>query len=563
VALGSDRRVSELIALGEPAVPVLIDAVEADKRLTRSVHFFRDFASHRTVLGVREAALTAVMSILRVRIFETRSTGDSFTQRGEEGVTKVAARLRAYWNKYGKLPFPERMMKVLTDPSSTAEAAQEAADNLAHLGQERTLGTTVWTDRIGSQSIEPRAAIAKFKEPTVVEAIVIAFDRDLWAHMGRPNDILCDYDRRIIERSYLNSLAALDDRKAAKELARSLAKTGSARMRCLWAVAAHRLGADEALQSFADDFRSGRIVLRAAPPGNASVHEQTVTAELAALIDRLAYARTSETDRALMALSDPKHPYHRLTKQRLLSKQESWDKGPWFLHPYCLAVLRRALDDTTPTGLHYLVNKGELTLTESGKTSSSKLPEFLADPSVRRREAEERVCDRAAQRLSELVIGIASYHPLYKDADSRLAELKETFDRYAAHYQRASWRANDLMQPGSTSPSISEHRRAVYVPVIRPLGRGATKEDVVAGKALFDLNGKGKPLELKLPSGAVLQKEASVKASGIERVLIMQAEEGPDGRIHYGVIGKNFSGVLSPKELPYLFPVEALIWTEE
>jgi len=45
VDLASDRRVQELIRLGDVAVPDLIDAVEKDERLTRSVHFWRDFAS--------------------------------------------------------------------------------------------------------------------------------------------------------------------------------------------------------------------------------------------------------------------------------------------------------------------------------------------------------------------------------------------------------------------------------------------------------------------------------------------------------------------------------------
>ena len=56
VSLAEDRRVEALIKLGDAAVPALIDAIEKDERLTRSVHFWRDFSSDRTVLAVREAA---------------------------------------------------------------------------------------------------------------------------------------------------------------------------------------------------------------------------------------------------------------------------------------------------------------------------------------------------------------------------------------------------------------------------------------------------------------------------------------------------------------------------
>ena len=41
VSLASDWRVEALIKIGEPAVPALIDCLETDERLTRSVHFWR------------------------------------------------------------------------------------------------------------------------------------------------------------------------------------------------------------------------------------------------------------------------------------------------------------------------------------------------------------------------------------------------------------------------------------------------------------------------------------------------------------------------------------------
>lgn len=63
VSLNEDWRVKSLISMGEDVVPMLIDVIEKDKRFTRSVHFWRDFSTSRTVLNVKEAALTAIMSI--------------------------------------------------------------------------------------------------------------------------------------------------------------------------------------------------------------------------------------------------------------------------------------------------------------------------------------------------------------------------------------------------------------------------------------------------------------------------------------------------------------------
>ncbi len=87
-----DRRVQELIRVGDPAVPALIDTLEKDERLTRSVQFFRDYARHRTVLSVREAALTALAHITQKRLFDPTSTSDNFTARGAEEAIAIARR---------------------------------------------------------------------------------------------------------------------------------------------------------------------------------------------------------------------------------------------------------------------------------------------------------------------------------------------------------------------------------------------------------------------------------------------------------------------------------------
>src|SRR6185437_11798304 len=60
VDLGSDSRVQALVEVGDAAVEPLLDVLERDTRLTRSVHFWRDFSHHRSLLGVHEAAYVAL-----------------------------------------------------------------------------------------------------------------------------------------------------------------------------------------------------------------------------------------------------------------------------------------------------------------------------------------------------------------------------------------------------------------------------------------------------------------------------------------------------------------------
>src|SRR5262249_49651462 len=100
--LWSDPRVKALIALGDVAVPALIDVIEKDKRLTRSVHFFRDFSRSRLVVSVSMTAQIAVREILRLGY-------DSFWLEADEAATDLAVQtLRSYWEEYGRYRFAER-----------------------------------------------------------------------------------------------------------------------------------------------------------------------------------------------------------------------------------------------------------------------------------------------------------------------------------------------------------------------------------------------------------------------------------------------------------------------
>ncbi len=115
-ALGEDPIVKALIAEGEPAVAALIDAFENDTRLTRSVQFWRDFARHRTVLAVYEAAYVALSGILHAPFFEPGSTGDNLTAGGVEARRVVGKRIRDYWAKWKDEPIEKRILRQLEMP---------------------------------------------------------------------------------------------------------------------------------------------------------------------------------------------------------------------------------------------------------------------------------------------------------------------------------------------------------------------------------------------------------------------------------------------------------------
>ncbi|MFL6201192.1 MAG: hypothetical protein ACJ76J_18635 [Thermoanaerobaculia bacterium] len=518
VDLASAPAVQDLIRLGDVAVPDLLDALETDPRLTRSVHFWRDYDVGRTVLSVREAVLTALMSILRIQAFEASATGDNFTAHGERAASSLAQRLRAYWEENGGLSLDERMMKTLADPKAGFKARSEAAANLAKLTEEKNLRTTIEPTVIGPElerKLNP--AIAKFSRPTVAEAILAAMDSDLAAHDAIPPESRVTYhtyERRLIVKAYRSALIDLGDLRIAPELARRATSSMTAENlpgRWQWAQAAHFLGDPQPFRDFAEDFRAGRIAI---PPGDG--FDDELREEVEALID----VGSLEASRALDALAEPEHPYYGAVVRQILSVS-NWEGHLWFRHPYCLRILRRLLDDTTPSGAVQILEGSHLSrIIPSVSSSSGPAPHFLATLASPRKEIQERTLDAAALQFAYVVLGAPRYHPLLEDGDERLAALKAALDRYADNFRPASrWEASLLSDyPGHPQ----------YLPGILPLGRAATAADVAQGKAVFHLDGKGRPAALELPVAATLK-------SGLP-ALIVQAETGPDGEVTYGVI---------------------------
>lgn len=536
VDLVSDRRVMELIRLGDAVVPDLIDVLEKDERLTRSVQFGRDFFKSRNILSVGDAALMALSGILRVRHFDPAAESDS-PEGGQNRMTKMASRVRAYWNDYGQLPFDERMMKVLTDPKASLYAKREAVQNLAMPDQNPFLSRIIHPNVSGKPLPRKRnPAVAKFSNPTVAEAILTTLDAELKAFDARIPKEYVKFNistRRGIEEEYLLALVDLGDTRIGKEAAirASIAKVPD--MRRAWVEAAHYLGEPKPLQAFTADYLVGKIE---------ASEEDNDGSELMNVVSTFIRVGTPETARALDTLVDPKHPHYKVLARQLLFRSPSpfrSDEGRWFDHPYCLRILRTALEDTTPSGAIITVEENSIERRGENGFRSQSIPKYLADPAVRREKVAERVCDVAAEKLGELVVGLPRYHPLFKDADKRLTAFKAAFDRYAGNYRRATWREQQSLGLSSWAPA--------YLPDIRPLARAATADDVKAGKAVFHLDGKGKPADLELPAVAVLKRDE--KKEQPPRVLIVQAEVGPDCAVTYGIITREEVRVVPGREL--------------
>jgi hypothetical protein len=108
--------VQELIAQGRSALPALLDVMEKDQRLTRSVSFHRDYFTHRHLIGTGEAAYAALRKITDQSFGPMQDIAAGGTKR-----LALVQRARAKW-----LP-RSRPQKTQSHFTSMAQRLRETA----------------------------------------------------------------------------------------------------------------------------------------------------------------------------------------------------------------------------------------------------------------------------------------------------------------------------------------------------------------------------------------------------------------------------------------------------
>jgi hypothetical protein len=333
----------------------------------------------------------------------------------------------------------------------------------------------------------------KFKNPTAAEAVLSAMERDL-AQAIYPSHI---------EHTYFIALIHLADRRIAPELGKRAYKEPGACRRLQWAHTAHRLGDSRSLRKFADDLGTGALDLSLNKDGRSR------SWEFENILAYLSDIEFSFTDRALLKLAQHHHPFHDMVVAGLKDKVLAYHVDRVYLsHFFCLAILGRLLEDKTATGVIVRINEKDQCVEHEGpgkgdSQSMPWIPALLADPKKRKTRVEARRCDLAAQLVALVLVGVPEFDPLLNDADERLSEMKTLLDRFAGRVRRLSPPEKEILAPRD------DHCR--FIPDLPPLNRPATAADVKAGKAIFHLDGKGKPADLKLPAIGIFKKDAKEK----------------------------------------------------
>jgi len=119
-----DQTVKRLVEQGDDAVEPLLEVLERDERLTRSVSFRRDFDPDRNIIGVYEPAYAALTAILQTSELNMAAGGNL------TGRERIAAGARAYWKKYKGVPLEERWYRTLADDKAMPDQWLEAATRI-------------------------------------------------------------------------------------------------------------------------------------------------------------------------------------------------------------------------------------------------------------------------------------------------------------------------------------------------------------------------------------------------------------------------------------------------
>ena len=101
VGWGQGTKLSNaVVAIGRPAIPVLIEHL-TDRRLTRSIGFYRNFVPSRTVLRVQDVAVQCIDKILDIQFYRESSTSSYFSTEKPEVREAVIAAIKEWWAKHG------------------------------------------------------------------------------------------------------------------------------------------------------------------------------------------------------------------------------------------------------------------------------------------------------------------------------------------------------------------------------------------------------------------------------------------------------------------------------
>lgn len=599
VSLGECPTVQALIAEGDDAVELLLGDLERDVRLTRSVHFFRDFHRSRTIMGAHEAAYTALVGLLKTSFFGPRTTGGNLTNRGLEGRIVVANQIRAYWEKNRGVPLADRWYRTLADDVGGSSGWLQAAGNIVrHENVSVIPGSTAFGSVLtttlpkGTQPKLRGEALRDRKDPSISELMAQRV-RDL--DPGDPIDPRTRNASGVTAANQMARMLAEWDPKAALPVLKARVK------RCASVV--------QAGQKANQRYYGMETTIAEMTELRAKLGDQQ------ALADYAEWVRTVTPDHFdFLPISmfaplwrNPDHPALKAAAAALFAAPKSpWNPPVWRGEPTVpeghrrelfstpllglesfRTLVLRALADRTEVGTievdatgRVVVIQGNYRTTYSEERVVSS-GEFSGDPDDKSRPFQPgagamplRMADKACEKLEQLE-GIPRFQKQWSlDRRDRaiaatVAYLKKYGERFRENEASRRIRASE---PGSDN-----HPAALLA--FDPLDHPATRADAAEGRAIFSLEGPGAevrrvampafPLEARWtklevfrddpPVTRVYDSEGHEKSNteALQAGRVWQAEEVREGdrwRRYYGFAGRHALARVPADEIEFTTP---------
>ncbi len=523
VSLGESPIVQALIEEGDEAVEPLIDDLERDTRLTRSVHFHRDFHRSRTIMGAHEAAYTALTGLLKTSFFGAATTGGNLTARGLEGRRAVADGIRAYWEKNRAVPLVERWYRTLADDvASPGEWLQAAGNIVQHENVSVVPGSTAFTQTVTTPlalGARPRLrgeALREKKDPSVAELMAMRV-KDI-----DPGDPV-DRNSPDAIQGGIGQPDGLD----ARGVGHQGGPAGPERPRR--ALCAGRPGRAEGRQE------GSRPGARASPE---LTDLRARAGDLEALGDYAAWVRGLTPDHfdffpvavfgpmwrnpddpaiaaaAAALFEDPRSPWNPPVWRGEATVAQGHQRDLFTTPLLGLKAFRtlvlRALGDRTEVGTVEVDAKGRVVVIQGHYrtvTSAESIAQGIQyDPDGPRKPYRPgsgamplRMADLACEKLEQLegIPRFQKHWPLAR-RDEAIAATVAYLRRYGERFrENAASRAIRSEEPG-----IPGHEQAILA--FDPLDHPATAEDVAGGRAIFSLDGAGAEVRrVALPSFSI------------------------------------------------------------
>jgi len=552
VSLAEDWRIKHIVQIGDSIVPMLIDVIEKDKRFTRSVHFWRDFSRSRTLLNVKEAALTAIMCIWQDPLFEPAATGDNFTSRGDSLAHQLVAQLRFQLKGYNGKTLDKRKVEILLDRTKESADRRTAASLLANYGSEVSYGTMVWTSRMDGKKENTNPLIEKWKNPSIAEMIWNEFQYDIQLINHDISDVTTNDDYENIIVDYLYSLIDLGDKTIVPTLKNAYKNATDVMLKRNLAYACYWLGDKETWGKYCGELQKGEIKL---PPisytnvnvsyGNPAV--QPGNRELRGIISYLQSVKDTSSTETLNKITSQGHPYYHWIELRILQLTGGYDSDyndddVYYNSTWCIEILKRNLDNKKDSDISLKFYPGSGITAEMDWSGQSSVPMHkLWDTSEFEPKKEHsmraRICDMASLKLYHLIFGIPVSHVHLKDKDKRIEQQKAFLNKYTKLREITSDEYNTINEL---------YNGTRYVPDLPKLDHAATQDDVNAGKAIFYMQGN-KVANVSLPAWGIHKNDIGKKVS--LKYLLVQAEYNSKGELIYGAFTEDGPKIIAASEL--------------